>query len=315
MEVCGTCHSDVVEHYGTSLHNTFHGYETLFEQRSGLDLEDHDMLEGEFRAECGECHTTCGSCHISRPKNVEGGLVQGHRFLPVPNQTNQCTACHGSRVGEEYLGTRDGYAADVHYVPGGMNCMDCHTGAEMHGDGTLYETRYQVADMPRCEDCHSGVSEANNYHETHWDEIQCQVCHSQDYKNCNRCHVGGTGIREESYLTFKMGRNPIPEQREYEYVAMRHIPIAEDTYLPWGIGTLADFAAVPTWKYSSPHNIQRWTSRTEVAEGEGCGSACHGTPDVDGFFLREADLEGMSPAERAANEPYIVPNGSPFNWD
>ena len=44
--------------------------------------------------------------------------------------------------------------------------------------------------MPRCENCHGGVS--NSYHNAHVDgfasNLQCQVCHSQPYKNCTNCH-------------------------------------------------------------------------------------------------------------------------------
>ncbi len=311
QQTCGVCHPNIASTFGSSLHSSFHGYETLFEARSGMEFENNHHLEEEFANECGECHTTCGECHVSRPRSVEGGLVQGHRFMPTPSQSDQCTACHGSRVGEEYLGTRDGYSADVHYVPQGKSCTACHSGHEMHGDGTVYATRYEVPDMPRCEDCHSGVADANSYHSTHWDDLQCQVCHSQDYKNCNKCHVGGTGIREPSYITFKVGKNPIPDEREYEYVVLRHIPIAEDTYDPWGVPDLENYDALPSWKYASPHNIRRWTARTDTTGGVSCGSVCHNQPDVDGWFLRQADIDTLTAAEQAANEPYIVPNGPP----
>jgi hypothetical protein len=309
---CGQCHGDITSVYETSLHQNFHGYETLFETRSGLTFEDHPELEEEFNNECGKCHTTCGECHISRPRSVKGGLVRGHQFMPKPNQTEQCTACHGSRVGEEYTGSRDGYSADVHYVPNGMNCVSCHTGEEMHGDGTVYETRYQEPDMPRCELCHSSAENANIYHSMHWDNFQCNVCHSQDYKNCNECHVGGAGITGESYIDFKVGKNPIPDQRDYEYVVLRHIPITEDTFSPWGVDDLPNYSALPSWKYASPHNIKRWTARTDTTGGLSCGTSCHLS---ETGFLRAADLEDMSDAERAANLPYIVPDGPPTSWD
>ncbi|MBZ0263053.1 hypothetical protein K8I28_00165 [bacterium] len=312
-ETCGRCHAGIASTFESSLHRNFTGYETLFEARAGIQFEDHPEIQEEFEAECGTCHTTCGQCHVSRPNSVKGGLVQGHRFMPTPNQSEQCTACHGSRVGEEYTGSRDGYNADVHYIQAIMNCMDCHTGQEMHGNGTEYETRYHSDDMPRCEDCHAGQGTSNNYHSQHWGELSCQVCHSQDYKSCNKCHVGGTGIREPSYISFKIGKNPIPEQRDYEYVALRHIPIATDTYAPWGIENLENYEALPSWKYASPHNIQRWTARTDTTGGQGCATACHTTPNtVDGFFLREVDMNEFDTLEeKEANRPYIVPDGPP----
>jgi len=251
---------------------------------------------------------------VSRPESVKGGLVRGHEFLSTPSQNENCTACHGSRVGEEYTGSREGYVADVHYIPNTMRCNACHTAAEMHGDGMVYGTRYESRLMPRCEDCHSDDATANDFHDTHWGQLSCQVCHSQDYKNCNKCHVGGTGIREPSYLSFKIGKNPIPAEREYEYVTLRHIPIDVDTYSPWGVGDLVNFESMPTWKYSSPHNIQLLTDRTSVMTETGrevsC-DPCHNTPDVGGYFLRQADLDTMSAREAAANQPFIVPDGPP----
>ena len=249
--------------------------------------------------------------------SVEGGLVRGHEFLATPSQTDNCTACHGSRVGEEYTGSREGYAADVHYIPNVMKCEDCHSGAEMHGDGMIYGTRYESNLMPRCEQCHEDDAAANNFHSQHWGELSCQVCHSQDYKNCNKCHVGGTGIREPSYLSFKIGRNPIQGEREYDYVTLRHIPIAEDTFEPWEVSDLTNYEALPTWKYASPHNIQLLTDRTSIDGDDGrtvsC-APCHETPDEGGFFLRQADLDTMSTREAAANAALIVPDGPPTSW-
>jgi len=319
-ESCGRCHGDIVALNATSLHTSFRGYETLFEARTGLSFaENHEVAE-EFKNECGVCHTTCGQCHISYPNSVKGGLVRSHKFLGRPSQSAHCTSCHGSRVGEEYLGSREGYSADVHYVPNSMNCVSCHDQTEMHGDGTEYETRYHSEAMPRCEDCHGGVAEdtpeTNAWHAKHSDNFACQVCHSQDYKNCNLCHVAGTGIREPSYIDFKIGKNPLPELREeYDYVVLRHIPIANDTYSPWGVAEQDNFEALPTWKYASPHNIKRWTARTDTTGGVSCGYACHTTPDEGGWFLRQSDLDIMTdPDEQTANQEFIVPNGSPVNW-
>ena len=308
---CGDCHSDIVSKNATSLHSNFTGYLTMFEARAGFAMENHPELEEEFENECGKCHTTCGQCHISRPKSVKSGLVQGHRFLASPSQSLQCTACHGSRVGEEYTGSRDGYNPDAHYVPSGHNCMFCHEGDEMHGSGTEYESRYHSAEMPRCEDCHIGNA-GNSWHWMHGNDFACQVCHSQDYKNCNSCHTGGAGLDEPSYITFKIGKNPIPDRRNYDYVVLRHIPVVEDTYSPWGVNTLDEYSSLPTWKYSSPHNIQRWTDRTDTTGGLSCEESCHNTPDgTDGYFLRQADLDVLQPLEVSANSPYIVPDGPP----
>jgi thiosulfate/3-mercaptopyruvate sulfurtransferase len=369
-ETCGRCHANIASTMSTSLHANFTGYTTLFEMRAGEPMSDH--LEHEFEAECGKCHTSCGECHVSYPVAVGGGLLDGnnHAFLGTPDTKDNCASCHGSRINEEYFREGnyfpniEGYYADVHYIPGGFrSCMDCHTGEEMHGDGNEYQFRYAENDMPRCEDCHSTVtyggqsvafgSEGDNlWHQTHGlddgsDHFQCQVCHSQDYKNCQLCHVGGTGVRQPHedniWVDFKIAKrpteevqDPVMDVRSYDYFVVRHIPIAPDTYVPepFNYVELSQFDALPTWKYASPHNIRTWTARTDTTAhpdhetaplDQKCGYACHNTPDdVSGWFLREADLQVFSewvqgyPVDAIdfynANAPYAAPDGDPSTW-
>jgi thiosulfate/3-mercaptopyruvate sulfurtransferase len=145
----------------------------------------------------------------------------------------------------------------------------------------------------------------------HGDAFACQVCHSQNYKSCNGCHVG-EGITGSSYETFKIGYNPLPDRPE-KFVVLRHIPIVPDTYTGWGLSELSNFDTEPTWKFATPHNIRRRTDRTP--EGGSCGSACHNSyQGPTDFFLRAADLEGTSEAEQRSNADVIVPDGSPFSW-
>jgi hypothetical protein len=233
---------------------------------------------------------------------------------------NQCTACHGSRIGEEYRGQhRDeipGYKFDVHYQKnsqlGGKHCVNCHTAAEMH-NGSGAES-HAVAEMPRCESCHEDVAETNDYHQEHWADLSCSVCHSQDYKNCNSCH-SPAGLDCASYLTFKIGKNPISDYRDYKYVTLRHVPVTKTTFADWGYSeNLPEYDVMPTWKYTTPHNIRRWTTRTDTTGHGNCTDSCHNTPaTIDGFFLRQADLD-LLPEEANANAPYIVPDTPPEQW-
>ena len=232
---CDGCHSDVVTLTATSLHTTQQGYYTAIEERGGMFTQDHQEW---FDARCAGCHTTCSQCHITRPKSVGGGFMlrggitlSSHRFYRTPDMTEQCTACHGTRVGDDYLGTLTGQP-DIHFNRG-MNCVSCHDQNELHGDGMAYGHRYEVAGMPRCEDCHADnvvvdtssncstchqgsetvVPAAMVHHAHHvadsstcshchrptvpaveMPNMQCQACHSQPYKNCTNCHnhsIGG----------------------------------------------------------------------------------------------------------------------------
>ena len=88
--------------------------------------ENHAALETMFGNHCSSCHTTCGDCHISQPNSVGGGFIDGHVVKKTPSMTRNCTACHGSRVGNEYLGKNEGFQGDVHFRSGRMNCVSCH---------------------------------------------------------------------------------------------------------------------------------------------------------------------------------------------
>jgi len=171
--------------------------------------------------------------------------------------------------------------------------------------------------VAQCEDCHSysvtdsNDPEYNQYHATHWigssSHLQCQVCHSQSYKSCNGCHAKGNaasgGITGSSYASFKIGKNYLKNgDRPYDFALVRHIPIAPDTYDNWnGSITLTSFAAEPTWKYTTPHNIRRWTAQTDTSGTVWCGQSCHSneslflkTTDVDSTYL-DAELEANAP--------------------
>lgn len=294
---CDGCHSEVVANYSKSLHKNQRGYFKRIEKRLGYSIENDAALMANFDAECGKCHASCGQCHTSRPTSVDGGFINGHVF-GEPDRDNNCTACHGSRVGAEYLGQNEGYHADTHRykVLGGSRCTLCHTGHEMHGSGQDFDYRYLNTDMVRCEDCHETERESNHYHEVHWananlPKLACQVCHSQEYKNCNGCHTGGAGITGSSYMKFKIARNNFnleSANRDYDYVVVRHIPIVPNTYESWGIADLPNYNSEPTWKYATPHNIQRWTALTDTTGIEGsCGSKCH---DSKEYYLTTDDL-------------------------
>ena len=319
-ETCGTCHPGIVEVNKTSMHSNLWGEKNLVAQRTdahSYDALPPDVKEG-YNKDCFKCHTTCGDCHVTRPTAVESGFLDNHQFTRTPDRDLNCTACHGSRVGEEYLGQRE-EQRDVHYIPGAMHCVDCHDATEMHGDGTVYEHRMTNDLVPRCEDCHSDVTTTNSYHSVHWGDMSCTVCHSQEYKSCNSCH-SGEGIAEPSYIDFKIGLNPLPEDRDYKYVTLRHIPISENTYKNWGLAELDNYLVMPTWKYTVPHNIQRWTARTEVDSGQACYGACH----IDGnanreYYLLQDSLEAhfppaQYPGEIEANAPVVVDGALPSDW-
>lgn len=313
-QTCAECHAEIVEDASHALHASLEGMETMIEARLGSPMEDHPELVEGYNAKCASCHATCGQCHVSRPETVEGGFVDGHVFQRTPDMLNQCTACHGSRIGDEFRGVHrdqiEGYSGDVHYLSG-KRCDHCHGSDGIHQSDA--EVRHAESDLPRCEDCHAATVTANDWHRQHWDDLSCQVCHAQEYKACASCHVPD-GLDEDSWLTFKIGRNPIPDERRWAYVTLRHVPVAPDTYEAWGVDDLPEFEAAPTWKYAAPHNIVRVSSRTTVEKDAECGDACHESPaTTDGWFLRQVDLD-QRPELADANSPCIVPDTPATEW-
>jgi thiosulfate/3-mercaptopyruvate sulfurtransferase len=125
QQTCGECHPDVVAMNQYSLHSNLEGYWTVLDpRRDPLDMEAHAAISEMFGNHCDSCHATCGECHVSQPALVGGGLIDGHLFNRTPSMTRNCTACHGSRVGTEYLGKHESLLADVHLREGRMSCVD-----------------------------------------------------------------------------------------------------------------------------------------------------------------------------------------------
>jgi thiosulfate/3-mercaptopyruvate sulfurtransferase len=305
QQSCGDCHEDVVSKYPTSLHATFGGLETALLERAGE--QNMPALASAVENHCAQCHTTCGQCHVSVPTYLGGGLTAGHRFTEEPPMVESCTACHGTRVGQEYLGKHDGIEADVHWEMARMLCTDCH-GVELHGSGQEYAERYDKAEAPRCEDCHQAAVSPDSgilQHAIHGDSLSCQTCHSQTYKNCYSCHVGidEQGVKyfrtEPSVMDFKIGRNADPSPlHPYDYSPVRHAPIDRESFAYYGENLLPNFDARATWRYATPHNIRRITPQNQSCD------SCHGN---DSIFLTADDVR---PEEQKANEEVVVP-GAP----
>ena len=315
---CGKCHPDLVAASEHSLHNNLAGYWTVLDARSLPST--HPELEEMFGNHCATCHTTCGECHVSQPNNVGGGFIDGHLFNATPSMSRNCTACHGSRVGNEFLGKHEGLMADVHFRQGQMDCMDCHSGSELHGEPVECQQchsgpekaqvpppdhRYDGVAMPTCETCHVTAATGQDdviFHQMHGSKLSCQVCHSIAYTSCDGCHVGVSEESrrpffetEASYLTFFIGRNPIQSyERPYDFVPLRHVPIASDNFEYYGENLLPNFDRLETWKYTTPHNIQRNTPQTKSC------NACHGNPDL---FLT---ADKVKPEELEANKDVII---------
>jgi len=186
-------------------------------------------------------------------------------------------------------------------------CSYCHE--EMpESEHAPTNHRYDDDDLqfPTCEACHWDAADGNDeieMHQSHEENtLSCEVCHSISYASCDSCHVQiseETGnpffTTEGDYLTFMIGRNPIQsEQKPYEYVTVRHIPVDRNAYDFYGEDLLSNFDALPTWAYSTPHNTQLLTPQAESC------NACHGNADL---FLT---ADKVIAEELTANKSVIV---------
>lgn len=304
-KTCGQCHEEIAQSVRTSLHMTLAPFNKMIDMRSNPDKSVHDMVDGAREFHCNCCHSSCGQCHVSRPKYVGGGLLESHMFQKQPPMQTVCTACHGSRVEKEFTGKNEGMPPDIHKEKY-FKCVKCHTGEEMHGDGSGYANRYDVKNAPNCVDCHDKIYDADaehaKIHKEHKDKVSCHVCHAMPYKNCYGCHFGrdDTGKKyyqtDKSTMNFKIGLNPLQSKRRPEkYVTLRHVPVDQDSFKFYVKNGLSRFKNLPTWKLATPHNIRRQTP-----QNKNCNN-CHGNSDL---FLSEKDVKVKY---LKANKKVIVP--------
>ena len=294
VEKCGTCHSDIATNFSTNLHNGI-GQKRKVTMRSGLTgHEQFDQLPAHkiegYTANCATCHGTCGNCHVVRPPIAGGGLNSGHDFKRNPDMLNTCISCHSSRGGHAYLGrgndVNPDIVPDVHltHPDAKFECLDCHTGIEIHGNGEEIEHRYAYSELPTCtaSSCHPSLETKNSYHSTHYTDFNCQVCHSQDYNSCGSCHIHGEGARQASHLDFKIAQNPLllndnppNENHDSELALVRRTLGAPDNWAVYHDEDYTNFNEFPIFNYTTPHNIQKWTTRTNEEGTGGCFINCH----------------------------------------
>lgn len=318
---CSSCHSSITSNFATSIHNGT-GQMRKVTLRSGLaGAHEFDQLPESHREgyskNCATCHGTCGNCHVVRPLAGGGGLANGHSFTKTPDMVNICVTCHVSRGGHAYLGVGSGTVPDVHFTSKDFECLDCHTGAELHGDGNPVDQRYAYSKLPQCTQCHSGASTSNKYHTMHAGDFNCQVCHSQNYNNCGSCHIHGEGARVPSYMGYKIAMNPIPDVKtDFDFALVRRTLAAPDNWKEYGVPEYSSFDVLPTYNFTTPHNILRWTKRTTVESGKSCSYNCH-IRSEDGnlvnkeLYLFESDLLDW---ELNATKGITVDGKLPAKW-
>ena len=316
-EKCVTCHQLQSDNFTTSLHNGT-GQKRKVAMRAGMDgASDFDDLPAHqieaYNQKCATCHGTCGNCHVVRPAIAGGGLSKGHNFIKTPDWYNVCVSCHVSRGGHAFLGAEA--EPDYHRDELDFTCLDCHDGHELHGDGKPVEQRYAYTELPTCERCHEGLEKENFYHTMHYDDFQCQVCHSQDYNNCGACHIEEGHAEYGPYMDYKIALNTLPDLKDGDFALVRRTLAHPDNWVGYGEElAYSDFDVHPTYNYTTPHNILKWTERTEG--GTSCSSNCH-IRNEGGVLVNVENylwLDSLETFEVEATRAYTVDGKLPGSW-
>lgn len=171
----------------SSLHHTGEGMRYWYEAKDGfmaITGIPYDQLG------CKSCHAkSCNDCHL---KKTEKGLSYS---LAMAQDRETCFKCHArAKATLAVDASRD--TTGVH-MAAGMNCSDCHTAKDAHGDGTFYHSMRQPGAVEAaCSDCHT--KDAEDYpavpetksHTVHKGKLDCNACHVQNSMSCYNCHFG-----------------------------------------------------------------------------------------------------------------------------
>ncbi len=157
----------------TSLHGTAYGMKYWYEVASPEGLFQFTHIPYDSLA--------CKNCHIDVN---DDGCTKCHENPGDKPTSDKCYACHGREAKEKMFYT------DFHRDNQGMECADCHTEREVHGDGNSYDSYLAEGAMDtKCTNCHDPDNLPENpSHNQHLDEIDCSACHTQSVISCYSCH-------------------------------------------------------------------------------------------------------------------------------
>ncbi|WP_456478305.1 hypothetical protein [Geoglobus ahangari] len=177
----------IAEKFQTSLHYTRNGKAYFYSKDNG----GFEALTGVPIEKIG-----CMKCHAKT--KADGSPIEAEEYTPDCNDchveigdkpsSKVCLGCH-SRQGVEIKleSAKPELFSDVHRSKG-MECIDCHTEEEMHGDGNKYNSMLEGAIKVDCENCHTSVPE-NTAHSIHMSKVDCSACHVKTVISCYNCHL------------------------------------------------------------------------------------------------------------------------------
>ncbi|MEW6054149.1 MAG: hypothetical protein AB1552_10255 [Nitrospirota bacterium] len=182
--------------YLSSLHYTTRGMAYWYDKKNGGLETLTGIPYTSDRLDCISCHvSSCDTCH-----KTGNGSAQAYSVKEARNQ-EICLRCH-KREKTIMKIDKDLNQTDVHVIRQ-MQCMDCHTAREVHGDGTEYQSMKQQGALDaRCGNCHQEVRKSTA-HTVHGDKLDCTACHVRHVVSCTNCHIG-TLVNERVRVDIKL---------------------------------------------------------------------------------------------------------------
>ncbi len=163
----------------SSLHYTTRGMAYWYDKANG-GLETLTGIPYS-KLDCKNCHTaSCDACHKTE---VDKKLSYTTK---VAQNMETCLHCH-KREASIMQVDKKANQQDIHFAKG-MQCMNCHTAREVHGDGTEYNSMKQPGALDaKCENCHKSVKPSTS-HKIHKEKLDCNSCHMRHVVSCSNCH-------------------------------------------------------------------------------------------------------------------------------
>ena len=180
----------------SSLHHTTRGMAYWYDKKNGGLETLTGIPYGSSKLDCLNCHVaSCDTCH-----KTGTGKSTAYSAKAAKNQ-EVCLHCHKRERAMMKI-DKDSNHTDVH-VSRQMQCMDCHTAREVHGDGTEYNSMKQPGVLDaRCENCHVSLKKISS-HVIHRDKLSCNACHVRHVVSCSNCHIE-TLVKEGRRVDIKL---------------------------------------------------------------------------------------------------------------
>lgn len=163
-----------------SLHYTSRGMGYWYSKEQGGIEKITGIPYSELN--CKNCHiNSCDTCHKKAADNLSFYSTEAGR------DQERCLQCHGREAMLIMNIDKQNNTLDVHFQKG-MQCMDCHTKREIHGDGNEYNSMKLPGVIEiKCRICHERV-ESHLSHIVHGNRLDCSACHIRHVATCYNCH-------------------------------------------------------------------------------------------------------------------------------